>query len=42
LYSSDASNLRGLEKCKNCGGEIKLAGKGVVVCPFCGTEYFLT
>lgn len=42
LYSSDASNLRGLEKCKNCGGNIKLAGKGVVVCPFCGTEYFLT
>ena len=42
LYSSDASNLRGLEKCKNCGGEIKLAGKGVVACPFCGTEYFLT
>jgi hypothetical protein len=42
LYSSDASQLRGLEKCKNCGGEIKLAGKGVVVCPFCGTEYFLT
>ncbi|MCA0452863.1 MAG: hypothetical protein LCI00_02680 [Chloroflexi bacterium] len=42
LYSSDASNLRGLEKCKNCGGDIKLAGKGVVVCPFCGTEYFLT
>lgn len=42
LYSSDAGNLRGLEKCKNCGGDIKLAGKGVVVCPFCGTEYFLT
>lgn len=42
LYSSDASNLRDLQKCKNCGGEIKLAGKGVVVCPFCGTEYFLT
>lgn len=42
LYSSDASNLRGLNKCKNCGGDIKLAGKGVVVCPFCGTEYFLT
>jgi hypothetical protein len=42
LYSSDASNLRGLEKCKNCGGEIKLVGKGVVTCKFCGTEYFLT
>ncbi len=42
LYSSEASNLRELDKCKNCGGEIQLAGKGVVVCPFCGTEYFLT
>jgi hypothetical protein len=42
LYSSDASKLRELTKCKNCGGEIKLAGKGVAVCPFCGTEYFLS
>ena len=42
LYSSDASSLRGLEKCKNCGGEIHLVGKGVVTCKFCGTEYFLT
>jgi hypothetical protein len=42
LYSSDATKLRELKQCKNCGGEIKLAGKGVVVCPFCGTEYFLT
>src|ERR1043165_4413850 len=24
LYSTDASNLRGLDKCKNCGGEIQL------------------
>jgi hypothetical protein len=42
LYSTDASNLRGLEKCKNCGGQIQLVGKGVVTCKFCGTEYFLT
>jgi hypothetical protein len=42
LYSTDASQLRGLEKCKNCGGEIQLVGKGVVTCKFCGTEYFLT
>lgn len=42
LYSSEASNLRALDKCKNCGGEIKLVGKGVVTCKFCGTEYFLT
>jgi len=42
LYSSEASKLRELTKCKNCGGEITLAGKGVVVCRFCGTEYFLS
>lgn len=41
LYSSDASKLRELDKCKNCGGEINLAGKGIVVCKYCGTEYFL-
>ena len=42
LYSTDASQLRGLEKCKNCGGEIKLVGKGIITCKFCGTEYFLS
>lgn len=42
LYSEEASKLRELDRCKHCGGEIELAGKGVVVCPFCGTEYFLT
>lgn len=42
LYSSDANSLRSLKQCKNCGGDIKLVGKGVVQCPFCGTEYFLT
>ncbi len=42
LYSAEASQLRELDKCKNCGGEIKLAGKGVVVCKYCGTEYFLS
>jgi hypothetical protein len=42
LYSSDASKLRELTQCKNCGGEIQLVGKGVVKCKFCGTEYFLT
>jgi ribosomal protein S27AE len=41
LYSVEANQLRELNKCKNCGGELKLAGKGVVTCPFCGTEYFL-
>jgi hypothetical protein len=42
LYSSDADQLRQLSKCRNCGGEISLAGKGIAVCKYCGTEYFLT
>ncbi len=42
LYSSDARQLRELDHCKNCGGEITLAGKGIVVCKYCGTEYFLS
>ncbi len=42
LYSSDASMLRELEQCKNCGGEIQLVGKGIATCRFCGTEYFLS
>lgn len=42
LYSADASQLRDLDKCKNCGGEIQLVGKGVMTCKFCGTEYFLS
>ncbi len=42
LYSSDAGKLREIDKCKNCGGEIQLVGKGVVTCKFCGTEYFLS
>ena len=42
LFSQEASSLRELDKCKNCGGEIVLAGKGVVVCKYCGTEYFLS
>ncbi len=41
LYSQDASSLRELDRCKRCGGELKLAGKGVIVCHYCGTEYFL-
>ncbi len=42
LYSQDAAALRELKQCKNCGGDIRLTGKGVVSCPWCGTEYFLT
>jgi hypothetical protein len=42
LYSQEASQLRDLKQCKNCGGEITLSGKGTVTCRFCGTEYFLS
>jgi len=41
LYSSQASQLRELTECKHCGGQLELAGKGVIRCPYCGTEYFL-
>ena len=42
LYSAQVSQLRDLTQCKKCGGEVKLVGKGVVKCPYCGTEYFLS
>jgi len=41
LYSSDAGKLRDLKDCQKCGAPIELAGKGVVTCRYCGTEYFL-
>jgi len=41
LYSRQASQLK-TNRCPKCGGEVKLAGKGVVTCPFCGTEIFLS
>jgi ribosomal protein S27AE len=40
LYSRQASQLKD-NRCPKCGGEVKLAGKGVVACPSCGTEIFL-
>jgi len=42
LYSRDASQMRGNNRCPNCGGEVELAGKGVVKCPYCGVEIFLS
>ena len=41
LYSRDAAQLR-TNRCPNCGGEVQLAGKGVVRCPYCGVEIFLS
>ncbi len=42
LYSAQAANLRDMTECKKCGGKLTLAGKGVIKCPFCGTEYFVS
>lgn len=41
LYARQASELRSLDRCQNCGSELTLAGKGLVTCEFCGAEYFL-
>ncbi|MBX3013866.1 MAG: hypothetical protein KF832_20250 [Caldilineaceae bacterium] len=42
LYSVESQALTGDRKCPNCGGELTFAGKGLVVCPYCGSEVFLT
>lgn len=41
LYSRQASQLRERNTCEVCGGQLELAGHGVIRCPYCGTEYFL-
>lgn len=41
LYSVEASQLQGRSTCPNCGGKLELAGKGLIVCPYCGAEIFL-
>lgn len=42
LYSVESQALTADRKCPNCGGELTFAGKGLVVCPYCGSEVFLT
>jgi ribosomal protein S27AE len=41
LYSVEASKLQGRTTCPNCGGQLQLAGKGLIKCPYCGAEIFL-
>lgn len=42
LYSVESQQLTDNRKCPNCGGELEFAGKGVIQCPWCGSEVFLT
>lgn len=42
LYSVESQELTADRKCPNCGGELTFAGKGLVACPYCGSEVFLT
>ena len=42
LYSVESQLLTDGRRCPNCGGELTFAGKGLIVCPYCGSEVFLT
>ncbi|MBI1293371.1 hypothetical protein GC175_00250 [bacterium] len=42
LYSVESQQLTDNRKCPNCGGELQFAGKGLIQCPWCGSEVFLT
>ncbi len=41
LFARQASEIRASGKCPNCGGELSLAGKGLIRCQYCGAEIFL-
>lgn len=41
IYARQASELQGKQQCPNCGGQLELAGKGLIKCPYCGAEIFL-
>lgn len=40
LYTKDAKEMQ-TTKCPNCGGERELVGRGIVRCPYCGSELFI-
>ncbi len=42
LLSADASKIKEGGKCPKCGGQLELAGKGIIKCPFCGSEIFIS
>jgi F0F1-type ATP synthase assembly protein I/DNA-directed RNA polymerase subunit RPC12/RpoP len=42
LYSKQASKMKADQKCPNCAGQLTLAGKDMIECPFCGSTVFLT
>jgi hypothetical protein len=41
LVSAEAAQIKD-GTCPNCGGQLQLAGKGLVKCPYCGTETYLS
>ena len=42
LYSVESQQLTEGKTCPNCGSQVEFAGMGLIVCPYCGSEVFLT